>query len=103
MKDKIELKKAYDNKGNEVLHFYVHCDLGTLYLHTWTFSKGVYMYFKDGRSVDELFSYRYTCNKRLNKVVDRLPGYIRFAKRCERDEREWLAAREKEAETERAA
>ena len=94
MKDRIEIAIGFDNKGQKVLNFYVHSDLGRLYLHTWDFSLGVYKYFRNGKSASELFKHRYDRNKALNKIVDRLPAYIKDAKRCAVEEQAYFAARD---------
>lgn len=89
MKDRIEVCKVLkrvrskDGKRDKLetyLKFYVHCDLGTLYLNEWKSSMGVYDYFKNGRSASELFDHRYGKNRKLNHIVERLPAYIKQAK-----------------------
>ena len=95
MKDRIEISKVFEAKGNEVIKFYLHCDLGVLWMFNKPFSIGVYEYFHDNVSVTELRSYKYTCNKKLNKIVDRLPAYIKYVKQMAIEEREYDTIRTK--------
>lgn len=53
MKNKITIKKS-----NNYIHFYLHCDAGQAYLFSEKFHKGVYDYFRNGRSEGELREYR---------------------------------------------
>lgn len=87
MKDRVEIITSTDKEGKEILKFYVHCDMGYLWLFDKTKTKGVYEYFANGRSVNELFKHKYRSNKALNNVVDRLPAYIKFAKQIAYEER----------------
>ena len=86
MKDRIEIVKGFDKHGAEILKFYVHCDQGRLWLFDKTKTKGVYEYFSGGRSVNELYAYKYKKNNTLNKIVDRLPGYVKYAKQMAAEE-----------------
>lgn len=106
MKDRIEIKKVAKiepkkNKNGEVkyveveyIKFYLHCDMGVLWMFDKPFSIGVYEYFRDNVSVTELHTYRYTCNKKLNKIVDRLPAHIKYVKQLAIEEREHAKERE---------
>lgn len=94
MKDRIEISKEYDAKGNEIIKFSLHCDLGVLWMFNKPFSIGVYEYFRDNVSVTELRSYKYTCNKKLNKIVDCLPAHIKYVKQLATEERDYAKERE---------
>lgn len=87
MKDRIEIVNAYDKDGKEILKFYVHCDLGMLWLFNKPKTKGVLEYFERGRSVNELFEYKYKKNETLNKIITRLPVHIKYAKQIAIEER----------------
>ncbi len=80
MKDRIEIVNSYDKDGKEILKFYVHCDLGMLWLFNKPKTKGVFDYFEKGRSVNELYEYKYKKNESLNKIISRLPVHIKYAK-----------------------
>lgn len=108
MKDKIEMVKKINNKGEEVISLFLHCEeFGVLWLRDVDFSKGVNEYFSKGRSVSELHNYKYTCNKKLNKIIDRMPAYIKYAKEEALADREYYAAKDiresEEYDTERVA
>lgn len=89
MKDRIEISKVFDEKGNEIIKFCLHCDLGVLWMFNKPFSISVYNFFCDNRSVSELHSYRYTNNKKLNKIVDRLPAHIKYVKQLAVEEKQY--------------
>ena len=80
MKDRIEIRKAYGKNGEEILRFYVHCDMGLLWLIDRPKTNSVYRYFAGGRSLNELRSYKYTGDVPLEKLIDRLPSYVKYAK-----------------------
>lgn len=90
MKDRIEISLEKNKNGMNVIMFYVHCDLGRLYLHSWDFSSGVYDYFKNGISSAQLYSHKYKGNKTLNKIVDRIPSYVKYAKQYALEERAYI-------------
>ncbi len=87
MKDRIEVVMDYNKQGKEILKFYVHCDLGLLWLFDKPKTRGVYQYFAAGRSVNELFEYKYKKNATLNKIITRLPVHIKYAKQIAIEER----------------
>ena len=47
-------------------------------------------FFRDNVSVTELRSYKYTCNRKLNKIVDRLPTHIKYVKQLAIEERVYV-------------
>lgn len=73
--------KIIVSKNNNKLHFYILISGRTkIYLFTQTYSKGVYHYFQNGRSEKEIRSYRrWNRNPRLDKTIEKLPMYIRYA------------------------
>ena len=74
MKNKITV-----NKLNEKLHFYLISNGKRYYLFTQDFSKGVYQFFKSGRSESELHKYNlWRKNPRLDKTIEKIPMYMRY-------------------------
>ncbi len=92
MKDRIEIVNSYDKEGKEILKFYVHCDLGMLWLFNKPKTKGVFDYFEKGRSVNELHEYKYRKNESLNKIINRLPVHIKYAKQMAIEDRSFQIA-----------
>ena len=74
-KKQITIKTTKDREGKLWIHFYLvipHITSGE-YLFTIRYSKGVYVYFKNGRSESELYEYaRLGHNPRLTHQIDRL-------------------------------
>ncbi len=67
MKNKIIIKKS-----NNHIHFYLHCDAGHLFLFSERFHKGVYDYFRCGRSESELRKYHsYNKNPRRDHTIEK--------------------------------
>lgn len=78
MKNKIIIKKT-ENETVRELNFYLKNSKGTFWLFTQPFSKGVYEWFRDGRSENEILSFAdWKRNKRLNNTIDRIPREIRY-------------------------
>ena len=72
--------KVYISKNDNMLDFYLKTNTGTYFLFKQECTKGVYEYFKNGRSVDELRAYhQWERNKRLDKTVEKLPSYVTYA------------------------
>lgn len=92
MKDRIEIRIELNKQGKEILKFYVHCDLGYLWLFNKPKTKGVYDYFANGKSVSELYKHKYRNNEALNKIVDRLPAHVKYAKQLAMEENEPVLA-----------
>ena len=84
MKDVIIAKKDVkkDVKKNvevEVLNFYLVSRAGSNYLFTQKFSKGVYEYFKNGKSEREVKAFnKWEKNPRLNKTIEKIPTYTKY-------------------------
>lgn len=79
MKNKIFIKKLFIEKGNEHIEFYLKNEKGEFWLFTQPFSKGVYEWFKDGRSESEILSFdKWEKNKRLNNTIKRIPKEIKY-------------------------
>ena len=97
MKDRIEIKEVTDDMDNRIIKFYLHCDLGTLWLFNREYSPGVYDYFRNSVSIAELRAYKYSRNKTLNKIVDRLPVYIRYVKQLAIEEQQYSPHPKQEA------
>ena len=74
MKNKVVVKKA-----NDEIKFYLKNDNGEFWLFTQSFSKGVYEWFKDGRSENEILRFdKWKKNKRLGDTVQRIPREIKY-------------------------
>ena len=77
MKRKITVKKSADS-----LSFYLMTELSPVFLFTQRFSKGVYEYFRKGRSEAEIKAFkRWNRNPRLDKTIEKLPLYLHFAQK----------------------
>lgn len=71
--------KIIVTKSNEKLHFYLLSNGKRLYLFSQDFSKGVYQFFKSGRSESELHKYNlWRKNPRLDKTIEKIPMYMRY-------------------------
>ena len=67
---------------DDMIHFYLKCDKGTAFLFSQRFSKGVYIYFRFGRSDSELRKFHaWGQNPRLDHTIDKClnPSYRRYA------------------------
>ena len=72
-------EKIYIVEKNEKLCFYLTSEAGRFFLFTQKFTKGVYDYFKDGKSLKALFEYRgWNRNPRLDKTIEKIPLYIKY-------------------------
>ena len=76
MKNKITIETS-----NDQIHFYLTtAEFGKLYLYSRKFTKGVYDYFRSGRMESELYTFHHwNRNPALDKVISRLPSYIKYA------------------------
>lgn len=80
MKNKITVTKGENSK----LHFYLQSGAGRYYLFSQPYTKGVYEFFRLGRSENEVRSYRkWNQNPRLDKDIERMPLYIEYVLRME--------------------
>ena len=71
--------KVIITKENEAIEFYLKNDKGTFWLFTQPYSKGVYEWFKDGRSEREILNFtKWERNKRLNNTINRIPREIKY-------------------------
>lgn len=74
MKNKITITKS-----NNKIHFYLIASGKRHYMFSQTFSKGVYEFFRSGRSESELHGYKlWHKNPRLDKTVEKIPLYINY-------------------------
>lgn len=74
MRNKIEITKK-----NDKIHFYLITGGKRHYMFSQSFSKGVYEFFRNGRSEAELYSYKlWHKNPRLDKTIEKIPMYIRY-------------------------
>lgn len=66
-------------KKVEKMDFFLVTEKGRAYLFTQEFSKGVYEYFRKGRSERELLSFRkWDKNPRLDKTIEIIPIYTKY-------------------------
>ncbi len=76
MKNRVIIKRE---AGNRDLKFYLKNDKGEFWMFDQKCTKGVYEYFKNGRSEREILSFdKWKYNKRLNNTVSRIPREIRY-------------------------
>lgn len=74
MRNKIEITKK-----NDKIHFYLISGGKKFYMFSQNFSKGVYEFFRSGRSEAELYNYKlWHKNPRLDKTIEKIPMYIRY-------------------------
>lgn len=72
--------KVVITKNNDNLNFYMIFKKVKLYLFSQHFTKGVYEYFKNGRSENEIRAFkRWGKNPRLDKTLSKIPIYKKFA------------------------
>ncbi len=72
---------------NDHINFFLVCREGRFYLFSQRFTKGVYDYFRNGRSESELYKFRcWDRNPRLDHTIDKCldPSYRRAAMDDER-------------------
>lgn len=61
------------------IHFYVRSrEYGCLYLFSQKYSRGVYNYFRNGRSMSEIRNFHNWNNFRLEKTILRIPRLVRY-------------------------
>ncbi len=78
MKNKITIQSR-----NNKISFYFHVSGKRLYLFSERFSKGVYEFFRKGRSESEIKSYSlWNRNPRLDKTITKIPLYVRYVLKC---------------------
>lgn len=78
----VSAAKVTVRKTNGQIHFYLRCSRGTAYLFSQKYTKGVYEYFRRGRSDGELYRYhRWGENPRLDHTIEKCvnPSYRRYA------------------------
>lgn len=64
---------------NKKMDFYLLSGRDRLYLFTQNYSKGVYNFFRNGRSESEIRHYnKWDKNPRLDKTIEKLPVYIQY-------------------------
>lgn len=75
--------KIIVEKRKTTLEFYLISEnSGKDWLFSQRLTKGVYEYFRKGRSESEIRSYRqWNRNPRLDKTITKLPAYIHYVRR----------------------
>ena len=72
--------KVVITKSNDSLNFYMIFKKVKLYLFSQQFTKGVYDYFKNGRSENEIRAFKnWGKNPRLDKTLSKIPMYKKYA------------------------
>ena len=76
--------KIVVTKTKDRIHYYYIVENSRLYLFTDKFTKGLYTYFRDGKSVEEIKKYKtWGRNPRVDKTVTKIPAYIKYVmKEC---------------------
>lgn len=76
-------QKIFIEKKSEQIHFYLKSSaLGKMYLFSQRFTKAVYDYFIQERSLNEILGFKkWYHNPRLDKTISKIPMYIRYAER----------------------
>lgn len=63
--------------GVDCLNFYLVNRYGTYYMFTQKYSRAVFVHFRNGRSENEVRSFRdWDRDRRLVKVIEKLPAHI---------------------------
>ena len=71
--------KVIVKNHNRKLEFYLLSENRRFYLFTQKYSKGVYNFFCDGKSENEIRHYKkWDKNPRLDKTIEKLPVYIQY-------------------------
>lgn len=81
--DKITVKNVLLPDGKLMTKFFLDYEKGShVFVCERRYSKSVYAFFKDGVSMKEVyhFSQYRKRNEKLNKVIDRLPSLVKYAK-----------------------
>lgn len=74
MKNRITITKFDDE-----IKFYLKNSNGEFWLFSQPYSKGVYEWFKNGRSEKEIIEFnKWEQNKRLNNTIDRIPREVKY-------------------------
>lgn len=82
MKNRVIIKTE-----NGKINFYLKNGKGEFWLFEQVCTRGVYEYFKNGRSENEILGFdKWSYNKKLNNTVIRLPREIRYVTRYVIDE-----------------
>ena len=74
MKNKVVVEKV-----NDEIKFYLKNENGKFWLFTQSYTKGVYDWFRDGRSENEILQFnKWEKNKKLGNTVTRIPREIKY-------------------------
>lgn len=77
MKNRITVVKNMDK-----LDFYLISKRVKVYLFTQDYTKGVYEFFRDGKSENEVKGYKkWNRNPRLDKTIEKIPLYVQYVMR----------------------
>lgn len=77
MKDKITITKT-----NDKLNFFLNAKIGKFFLFSQNFSKGVYIFFQNGKSESEIKAFKkWNKNPRLDKTIEKIPMYTKYVRK----------------------
>ena len=77
-----------------MIHFYVWSrEYVRLYLFSQKYSRSVYRYFRNGRSMSEIRSFHNWGNFRLEKTVFRIPKMVSYVMQEKTEEERWTRER----------
>ena len=63
------------------IHFYLTTKRGRFFLFSQKFSKGVFDFFHNGRSENEILRFKgWRRNPRLDKTISKIPMYARYVR-----------------------
>ncbi len=69
-------------KNMDKLDFYLVSKRTNVYLFTQPYTKGVYEFFRGGKSENEVKGYKkWNRNPRLDKTIEKIPLYVRYVTR----------------------
>lgn len=76
----VSTNSLFANRKNAKLHFFLLIDNHEYYLFEQRFSKGVYLYFREGVCLSQIRKYKnWNKNNRLDKTIeDRIPQCTRY-------------------------
>ena len=79
MKDKIIVRRNENDIDNWLIDFYLVTKQGTYYMFSQNYTEGVYNWFKDGRSENELRQFKgWLKNKTFGKTIEKIPMYKKY-------------------------
>jgi len=79
MKNKVIVKRNEHDIDNWLIDFYFVTGKQTIYLFSQNYTQGVYDYFRNGRSENELYKFKgWKTNPTLGKIIKKIPLYKKY-------------------------